>query len=360
MIGVLKPAGMYCFGDGKRRFLQECNTLFGPHLPEVAGWGGRQHGAERSSQMLGADAAHLRYFRDANGAGVILVHNVLRFFDNGFDMRLCVCFDSARSQPCWSLFERRCSFWIWILSLEPWSNLDGYSKLCTMKTAIKASINTPEFEHYPEAFSSWIGENAPKGYFNAPIGTEEVRFYKENGFLVLQNGLSSEELETLKTEAVRICREEGEQLGNEYVDGESEDDAMRRFLCIHFPHKISEIMREYLRKPQIADVLTNIISPNVKCMQSMLFIKASGKPGQAWHQDEFFIPTRDRSLTGGWIAMDDATVQNGCLWVIPGSHKRGILWPQRKHEDRRFDCAALIRGNCQANPRHTRLASDSG
>ena len=38
--------------------------------------------------------------------------------------------------------------------------------------------------------------------------------------------------------------------------------------------------------------------------------------------------------------MDDATVENGCLWVIPGSHKRGILWPQKPTEDPEFDCAA--------------------
>jgi ectoine hydroxylase-related dioxygenase (phytanoyl-CoA dioxygenase family) len=76
----------------------------------------------------------------------------------------------------------------------------------------------------------------------------------------------------------------------------------------------------------------------------MLFIKAAGKPGQAWHQDEYYIPTRDRSLTGAWIAMDNATVENGCLWVIPGSHKHGILWPQHTHDDRRFDCAGEAGG----------------
>ena len=64
-----------------------------------------------------------------------------------------------------------------------------------------------------------------------------------------------------------------------------------------------------------------MIGPNVKAMQSMLFIKAEGKPGQAWHQDEYYIPTRDRSLTAAWIALDDATVENGCLWVLPGSHR---------------------------------------
>jgi ectoine hydroxylase-related dioxygenase (phytanoyl-CoA dioxygenase family) len=73
-------------------------------------------------------------------------------------------------------------------------------------------------------------------------------------------------------------------------------------------------------------------------MQSMLFIKSAGEPGQAWHQDEMFIPSRDRSLMAAWMALDDATVENGCLWVIPGSHRYGIIWPDREHDDERFDC----------------------
>jgi phytanoyl-CoA hydroxylase len=36
--------------------------------------------------------------------------------------------------------------------------------------------------------------------------------------------------------------------------------------------------------------------------------------------------------------LDDATVENGCLWVLPGSHARGVLYPDRDHHDERFDC----------------------
>ena len=57
----------------------------------------------------------------------------------------------------------------------------------------------------------------------------------------------------------------------------------------------------------------------------MLFVKGPGKAGQAWHQDEYYIPTRDKSLVGVWIAIDDATVENGCLQYIPGSHRWGLL-----------------------------------
>lgn len=192
------------------------------------------------------------------------------------------------------------------------------------------------------------------------LKTEEVRFiteptlkngsikafYEENGYFVLPDALSTEEVEDLKAEALRICRgERGDFEGIEPMfDGDTEDDILRRYLCIHFPHKMSEVMHNYLATPKMVDVLTEIIGPNVKCMQSMLFIKASGKPGQAWHQDEDFIPTRNQSLTGGWIAMDDATIENGCLWIIPGSHKHGVLWPLEAQEDDRFDCSDESQG----------------
>ena len=161
-----------------------------------------------------------------------------------------------------------------------------------------------------------------------------IQFYAEQGFLVVEDALSADEVKALQDETTRICREEMDAAEVEVSDV----DVLRQFLCIHFPHKISSSVYEQLAHPAIVDVLTNVIGPDVKCMQSMLFIKSSGKPGQAWHQDEDFIPTRDRSLTGAWIALDDATVENGCLWVIPGSHKPGVLWPQQIQEDARFDC----------------------
>lgn len=168
-------------------------------------------------------------------------------------------------------------------------------------------------------------------------------FYKENGYFVYPNALSSEEVQQLRDETVRICAGDLGSIGGKgaggRLDGESDDELLRRFLCIHFPHKVSNVMFDALAHPAIVETLTACVSPNVKAMQSMLFIKASGKPGQAWHQDEDYIPTRDRSLVGAWIALDDATIENGCLWIIPGSHKPGVLWDQHWHGDRRFDCS---------------------
>ncbi|MDX2109830.1 MAG: phytanoyl-CoA dioxygenase family protein [Verrucomicrobiota bacterium] len=186
------------------------------------------------------------------------------------------------------------------------------------------------------------------GYYTADqVNEASAAFFKENGYLVITDALSDAEVDELNGEAVKICRGiHGKSAGTAALlpqFGEatdmSDDEVIRHYLCIHFPHKVSEIMRRYLAHKNLVRVLVSVIGPDVKCMQSMLFIKAAGKPGQAWHQDEDYIPTRDRSLTGAWMALDDATVDNGCLWVIPGSHRHGILWPQYPQNDKRFDCA---------------------
>jgi phytanoyl-CoA hydroxylase len=170
-------------------------------------------------------------------------------------------------------------------------------------------------------------------------GLDLAAFYAANGFALLADALSRAEVDELNAEAVRLCRGElGNVGGAEAVTGETDEETLRRFLCIHYPHKVSEVALRALAQPRVVDALTAVIGPNVKAMQSMLFIKSEGKPGQAWHQDEYFIPTRDRSLTGVWIALDDATIENGCLWVLPGSHRRGVLYPARDQDDPRFDC----------------------
>ncbi|MBW7895880.1 MAG: phytanoyl-CoA dioxygenase family protein [Opitutaceae bacterium] len=182
----------------------------------------------------------------------------------------------------------------------------------------------------------------PPGYFSPDADPAAVKsFYEANGYLVLENAFSPAAIEALKAETTLICRGERGELPDQpnAAADEPDDSVLQRFLCIHFPHKCSDVMQDAIRNPATVQTLTNVIGPNVKCMQSMLFIKSSGKPGQAWHQDEDYIPTRDRSLTGAWIALDRATVENGCLWVLPGSHRPGILWEQKWHGDRRFDCA---------------------
>lgn len=167
----------------------------------------------------------------------------------------------------------------------------------------------------------------------------QARQFVDDGFVVVENLVSEAERGAISAEIPKFARNEYRVTNPvELPVGATDDEAMRQILAIHFPHFVSPIMRNVMQHPGIVDVLRNVTAAHlahwdgsVKGMQSMLFAKPPGLQGQAWHQDERFIPTRDRSLIGAWIALDDANVTNGCLWVLPGSHRHGYLWPTRAH-----------------------------
>jgi ectoine hydroxylase-related dioxygenase (phytanoyl-CoA dioxygenase family) len=152
------------------------------------------------------------------------------------------------------------------------------------------------------------------------ISQENISFYANHGYLIAPALLTQNEIDELRKETAAIFRgERGHVEGLvEVKENESDSDVMKKYVAIHFPHKLSEQIHAFLSHQKVIEVLTKIVSPNVKCMQSMLFVKGPGKAGQSWHQDEYYIPTRDKSLVGAWIAIDDATVENGCLWIVPG------------------------------------------
>lgn len=163
--------------------------------------------------------------------------------------------------------------------------------------------------------------------------------YQRDGYLVCRDLVDPATVAALRAEAVAIACGRRGAIAGVAPRADGDESALKDVLAIHFPHKVSAPMRAMLRHAPIVAVLREIVGEDVKCMQSMLFVKNAGKPGQAWHQDETFIPTPDASLTGVWIALDDATIDNGCLWVQPGSHRERRLWPSRPCSDPRFDGA---------------------
>lgn len=179
--------------------------------------------------------------------------------------------------------------------------------------------------------------------FTVPLGRAAASFFVDHGFVVVPALLGADDLETLRAEVSRFERREYPVVG---FDG-APPPAGEALLAVHFPHWVSAPILATITDPRIAALPRRLAGAHlpywdgsVKCMQSMLFVKPPGMPGQAWHQDERYIATRDRSLIGIWIALDDSTADNGCLWVLPGSHQRGYLWPTRPHgEPEEFDFA---------------------
>jgi hypothetical protein len=180
------------------------------------------------------------------------------------------------------------------------------------------------------------------------VTSGHAEFFVEHGYLVVPQLLTPDEVEIGRDETLRFARGDYPLSNPPLVaDDATDEERVGAMLAVHFPHWVSEASLGLVHHRGVVDVLSKVTAAHlpfwdgrVKCMQSMLFLKPPGLQGQAWHQDERYIPTRDRSLIGAWLALDDADIENGCLWVLPGSHKMGYLYPTRDHGRRdEFDAS---------------------
>ncbi|MGH9260677.1 MAG: phytanoyl-CoA dioxygenase family protein, partial [Acidimicrobiales bacterium] len=81
----------------------------------------------------------------------------------------------------------------------------------------------------------------------------------------------------------------------------------------------------FVARPDVVDVLVDGLGPDVDCFLSQFIFKNPGAWGQPWHQDSFYFPFEPaRPVVGLWLAVTEATLANGCLHVLPGSHAEPV------------------------------------
>lgn len=91
------------------------------------------------------------------------------------------------------------------------------------------------------------------------------------------------------------------------------------------------------RRPEIVERVAEILGPDLDCFQSQFILKNPGVIGQPWHQDSYYFTFDRQPQVGVWVALSRATLENGCLWVLPGSQENDILEhvPDRRAEANR-------------------------
>ena len=90
----------------------------------------------------------------------------------------------------------------------------------------------------------------------------------------------------------------------------------------HAMHDLDPVFAAFSRGHQLAALAADLGLQQPQIWQSMVIFKQPGIGGEVrWHQDATFFETTPISVTTFWFALEDATRQNGCLWVQPGGHR---------------------------------------
>ncbi|XP_043335358.1 phytanoyl-CoA dioxygenase, peroxisomal-like isoform X1 [Cervus canadensis] len=190
----------------------------------------------------------------------------------------------------------------------------------TARTGSPASFQPQQFQYTRE---------------NNVLSLEQRKFYEENGFLVIKNLVSDADIQRFRNEFDRICREEVKPFGlsvmrdvtipkSEYVPSEKVVSKVQDF------QEDEELFR-YCTLPEILKYVECFTGPNIMAMHTMLINKPpdSGKKTSRHplHQDlHYFLFRPSNSIVCAWTAMEHIDRNNGCLVVLPGTHK-GPLKP---------------------------------
>eukprot|EP00386_Alphamonas_edax_P013614 GDKI01042012.1.p1 GENE.GDKI01042012.1~~GDKI01042012.1.p1 ORF type:complete len:325 (-),score=94.78 GDKI01042012.1:186-1100(-) len=119
----------------------------------------------------------------------------------------------------------------------------------------------------------------------------------------------------------------------------------------HAMHDVDDEFRKFSYHPVIMKVLQTLGYKDPSVVQSMYIFKQPFVGGKVTpHQDSTFIHTTPLSVVGTWMGLEDATLENGCLWAVPGSHKKGMkrrfkLNDQRKaffDQDHEYDLEGAV------------------
>jgi phytanoyl-CoA hydroxylase len=90
----------------------------------------------------------------------------------------------------------------------------------------------------------------------------------------------------------------------------------------HAMHDLDPEFERFTYTPELAGVASDIGLDDALALQSMYIFKQPHIGGEVGcHQDATFLYTEPMTVTGFWFAIEDATLENGCLWALPGGHR---------------------------------------
>ncbi|UEM23656.1 phytanoyl-CoA dioxygenase family protein [Skermanella mucosa] len=109
--------------------------------------------------------------------------------------------------------------------------------------------------------------------------------------------------------------------------GGSHDPAWRGVDKIgHALHDLDPLFDGFSRDPRLGRICDQVGMADPRLLQSMVIFKQAHTGGEIGnHQDAAWLYTEPQSVLGFWFALEDATTENGCLWVEPGGQRRGLL-----------------------------------
>ncbi|KAL5761050.1 hypothetical protein ACOSP7_019547 [Xanthoceras sorbifolium] len=189
------------------------------------------------------------------------------------------------------------------------------------------------------------------------LSSDSLNSFNSQGYLVIESFADHEEIEAMRNRMVQLLEgfdcstasvfstknqqkvtddyfyESAEKISFFFEEKAFGDDGnlkQPKELSInkvgHALHELDPVFKKFSCSEKLSNLMHSLGYKRPVIIQSMYIFKQPGIGGEVVpHQDNSFIYTEPTTCTGLWMALEDATITNGCLWAIPGSHKNGLV-----------------------------------
>ena len=173
------------------------------------------------------------------------------------------------------------------------------------------------------------------------LNSQQKDQYKEDGAIVVEGIADAATLKTMKSVLATLV--EGSRKVTAHDDvydlepGHTPDEP--RVRRIKSPHLVDPVFKDFMTSPKLLDIVKDLLGPAIRLHGSKLNLKAPhfGSPVE-WHQDWAFYPHTNDDLLAVGVMLDDTTLENGAMYIIPGSHKGPTY---NHHDPEGYFCGAI-------------------
>lgn len=169
--------------------------------------------------------------------------------------------------------------------------------------------------------------------------TQEIEAYQRDGFLIVRGAVKGESLRKLERELDRMLNdvENGTLRGNHLMEND------RKARVVFGPYDHSPVLRELVSRAEMIERAKAMLGGAIHLHHTKLMCKpALEGSAQPWHQDYYYWPGKKANQVAVFVCIDPSTIENGCLRVIPGSHRGGLREHHKefneKSGERHFVC----------------------
>ena len=157
------------------------------------------------------------------------------------------------------------------------------------------------------------------------LSADDVRRFDEQGFVVVPDLVAADTLAAVTAEIDAFEAESDAFLAGLEGGRMSIAESGAITFTIHLAAK-SALLRDLTTAPTVVGICGDLVGPDVNLYWDQAVYKKPEKPRRfPWHQDNGYAFVEPQQYLTIWLALTDATVANGCPWVVPGLHRTGTL-----------------------------------